>query len=40
METLAPDCYVNHLVLRTAGDIDQEIGEWLRRGYEWAWVTT
>ena len=35
-ESFAPDCHVNHFLLRTTEDIDEHLREWLQDGYEWA----
>jgi len=35
-EIMGPDCYVNHFLLRTVGDADDEMSQWLRQGYLWA----
>jgi hypothetical protein len=35
-ERMAPDCHVNHFLLRSTADIDERLREWLRNGYEWA----
>ena len=35
-EPMAPDCYVNHILLRTRDEADEELSEWLRQGYRWA----
>jgi hypothetical protein len=36
LEVMAPDCYINHFLLSSAHDIDKELMEWLRLGYQWA----
>ncbi len=35
-EVIAPDCYVNHFIIRKEDDADEEMSEWLRQGYQWA----
>jgi len=35
-EAMAPDCYVNHFLIRKEEDTDEQMGEWLRQGYHWA----
>ena len=36
LEAMASDCYVNHFLLRSIDEIDDELNEWLRQGYQWA----
>ena len=35
VESLAPDCYVNHASFASLQELDDEVVQWLRRGYEW-----
>ncbi len=35
-EAMAPDCYLNQFLIRSADDVDEEVELWLRRGYQWA----
>jgi hypothetical protein len=35
VEALAPDCYVNHARFANLQEMDEEVVQWLRRGYEW-----
>jgi hypothetical protein len=35
IEQLSPSCSLNHLRVRREGELDCELAEWLRRGYEW-----
>ena len=35
VEALAPDYYVNHARFANLQEMDDEVVQWLRRGYEW-----
>jgi hypothetical protein len=35
LEALDQACYVNHLRIRSPGDLDDELLGWLQQGYEW-----
>lgn len=35
VEKLARTCHVNHFSVRSLVELDDEVPEWLRQGYEW-----
>jgi hypothetical protein len=35
VEQLSSECSVNHLRVKSERDLDGELREWLRLGYEW-----
>ncbi len=34
-EALGSDCYVNHFLIRSESDADDQMVDWLREGYRW-----
>lgn len=35
VEGIDQDCYVNHLRIQSLDELDEELLDWLRQGYEW-----
>lgn len=34
-DAVAPDCHVNHFLIRSESDVDEAMSRWLREGYRW-----